>query len=280
MPPETSTKLLSTGVKKVVTEQCEKLLITVCHCASTPRDNVCDMPAKGIAGSATSATAAKDGRAGPTAAVDGVYSIGAVVSMLHVPAGTLRTWEERYGVVSPERTLGGHRLYSRSQIEQLRFVTAEIASGSTAADAHRALEQRMVERTGREQPAEGRPRILILIAERDEYSAELIEFLLRTEGFAVEVTLDADEAKHKFELVRPDLVIVEFLLGGGEGEALLRWLKQNGAKRALVISELDVADRALRADADAFLRKPVGHLQLVSVVKDLLGFSAMVGEQE
>ena len=135
-------------------------------------------------------------------------------------------------------------------------------------------------RTGREQRAEGRPRILILIAERDEYSAELIEFLLRTEGFAVEVTLDADEAKHKFELVRPDLVIVEFLLGGGEGEALLRWLKENGAERALVISELDAADRALRAGADAFLRKPVGHLQLVSVVKDLLGFSAIVGEQE
>ena len=89
-----------------------------------------------------------------------------------------------------------------------------------------------------------------------------------------------NEAKQKFELVRPDLVIVEFLLGGGEGEALLRWLKENGAERALVISELDAADRALRAGADAFLRKPVGHLQLVSAVKDLLGFSAIVGEQE
>lgn len=238
------------------------------------------MPAEDIVRSATSATAAEAERAGPTAAVNGVYSIGAVASMLGVPAATLRTWEERYGVLSPERTLGGHRLYSRSQIEQLRFVTAEMARGATAADAHRALAQRMVKPTGREQRAEGRPRILILIAERDEYSAELIEFLLRTEGFAVEVTLDADEAKHKFELVRPDLVIVEFLLGGGEGEALLRWLKENGAEKTLVISELNAADRALRAGADAFLRKPVGHLQLVSVVKDLLGFSAIVGEQE
>jgi len=199
--------------------------------------------------------------------------------MLRVPAGTLRTWEERYGVVSPQRTLGGHRLYSRSQIEQLRFVTAEMARGATAADAHRALAQHMVERTG-EQRAEGRPRIPILIAERDEHSAELIEFLLGTEGFAVEVTLDADEAKHKFELVHPDLVIVEFLLGGGDGEELLRWLKENGAERALVISELEAADRALRGGADAFLHKPVGHLELVSVVKDLLGLSAIVGEQE
>jgi len=238
------------------------------------------MPAEGIVRSLASATGVAPEGAGAAAAVNGVYSIGAVVSMLRVPAGTLRSWEERYGVVSPERTLGGHRLYSRSQIEQLRFVTAEMARGATAADAHRALEQRIVKRAGREERAEGRPRILILIAERDEYSAELIEFLLRTEGLAVEVTLDVDEAKQKFELVRPDLVIVEFLLGGGEGEALVRWLKENGAERALVISELDAADRALRAGADAFLRKPVGHLQLVSVVKDLLGFSAIVGERE
>src|ERR1700730_543650 len=127
------------------------------------------MPAEGIVRSATSATAARAERAGPTAATSGVYSIGSVASMLGVPAATLRTWEERYGVVSPERTPGGHRLYSRSQIEQLRFVTAEIARGTTAADAHRALPQWIVKRTGREQRAEGRPRILILIAERDEY---------------------------------------------------------------------------------------------------------------
>src|ERR1700760_1737637 len=238
------------------------------------------MPAEGIVRSATSAAAAEAERAGAAAATSGVYSIGAVASMLGVPAATLRTWEERYGAVSPERTLGGHRLYSRGQIEQLRFITAEMGRGATAADAHRALAQRVVKRAGREQRPEGRPRILILIAERDEYSAELIEFLLRTEGFAVEVTLDADEAKHKFEFVRPDLIIVDFLLGGGEGEALLRWLKDNGAERALVVSELDAADRALRAGADAFLRKPVGHLQLISVVKDLLGLSAIVGEQE
>jgi two-component system response regulator MtrA len=127
--------------------------------------------------------------------------------------------------------------------------------------------------------APGRPRVLILVAERDEYSAELIEFLLRTEGFSVEVTLDADDARLLFLSTRPDLVIVEFLLGGGEGEVMCRWLKEQGAARVLVVSELDVADRALRAGADAFLRKPAGHLQLVSIVKDLLRLSAVVGDQ-
>ena len=219
------------------------------------------------------------GHAGRHATVKGVYSIGAVALMVGVPPATLRTWEERYGVVMPERTRRGHRLYSRTQIEQLRFITTEMASGASAADAHRSLAQRMAAGAVPETHARARPSVLILVAERDEYSAELIEFLLRTEGFAVEVALDLDEAKRRFELTRPDLIIVEFLLGGGEGDHLCRWLKEQGAPRVLAVSGLDAADRALKAGADAFLRKPVGHLQLVSAVKDLLGLSAILGEE-
>ncbi|HEY2437316.1 MAG TPA: MerR family transcriptional regulator [Solirubrobacteraceae bacterium] len=206
-----------------------------------------------------------------------MYSIGAVASMLHTPPATLRTWEERYRIISPERTPGGHRLYSRIQIEQLRFVLAEMANGASTADAHRALAQRSATDTVPQDRLEGGPRVLILIAARDEFSAELIEFLLRTEGFAAEVTLDVEEARQRFEFDQPELVIVEFLLGGGEGEVLCRWLKEQRAARVLVVSALDAADRAMRAGADAFLGKPVGHLQLLSVVKDLLGLSVIVG---
>jgi DNA-binding transcriptional MerR regulator len=208
-----------------------------------------------------------------------VYSIGAVASMVGVPPATLRTWEERYRILSPDRARGGHRLYTRSQVEQLRFVTAEMAKGASAADAHRLLSHRTPTDAVSEQRAAMRPRVLILVAERDEYSAELIEFLLRTEGFMVEVALEAVEAKRRFELTRPNLIIVEFLLGGGEGEALCRWFKEQGAERVLVVSGLDAADRALSAGADAFLPKPVGHLRLLSVVKDLLGLSAILGEE-
>jgi CheY-like chemotaxis protein len=199
--------------------------------------------------------------------------------MVRVPPATLRTWEERYGLVLPERTRRGHRLYSRGQIEQLRLITAEMASGATAADAHRSLARRMATGAMPETPTGARPRVLILVADRDEYSAERIEFLLHTEGFAVEVALDVDEAKRTFELVRPDLIVIEFLLGGGEGERLCRWLKEQGTQRVLVVSGLESADRALKAGADAFLRKPIGHLLLVSAVKDLLGFSAILNQE-
>ena len=55
-----------------------------------------------------------------------IYSIGAVARMLGVPTATLRTWEERYGVVMPDRSPGGHRLYTRDHVEQLRFVLRSI----------------------------------------------------------------------------------------------------------------------------------------------------------
>ena len=213
---------------------------------------------------------------GGAGAEKGVYGIGAVAAMVGVPAATLRTWEERYGTIIPERTPGGHRLYSRTQIEQLQFIVAEMARGASAADAYRTLARESFTQAGRLRAMQAGARVLILVAERDEYTAELIEFLLRTEGYAVEVTLDVDEAKRRFERTRADLVIVEFLLGGGDGETLCRWLKEHGAWSILVLSELDAADRALRAGADAFLPKPVGHLQLVSTVKDLLRASALL----
>jgi len=206
-----------------------------------------------------------------------VYSIGAVSSMLGVPPGTLRTWEERYGAISPERTSAGQRLYTREQLAQLRFVVSETRRGLSAADAHRALGHRSLGLPPVESSA--RPKLLIMVAEREPYSAELIEFFLQTEGFAVELALDAHEARAKFEETRPDLVLIELLVGGGAGLELCRWLRERATTPLLMISSLAVPDRALEAGADGFLLKPIGHLQLVSAVKDLLGLSAMVSER-
>lgn len=208
---------------------------------------------------------------------ESVYSIGAVAAMLDVPAATLRTWEERYGMVSPDRTLAGQRLYSRAQVEDLRFVASEIKHGRSAADAHRLLAERASPDPGL-QASTGSvgPRVLILVAARDRYSAELVEFLLHTEGFHVELALDVEDAKRRFARTRPDLSVIELLIDGGAGESLCRWLKQESDAPILALSSLAVADRALQAGADAFLVKPVGHLQLIAAVKDLLGLSAML----
>jgi DNA-binding transcriptional MerR regulator len=72
-----------------------------------------------------------------------LFSIGAVARMLDLTAATLRTWEARYGLVTPERSGGGQRLYSRDQVEQLRYVRRQVEAGCRPAEAHRLLSERL-----------------------------------------------------------------------------------------------------------------------------------------
>jgi DNA-binding transcriptional MerR regulator len=71
-----------------------------------------------------------------------IFSIGAVGRMLDLPPATIRTWETRYGLVVPQRTTGGQRLYTREQVDELRFLKEAIGRGARPADAHRLLAER------------------------------------------------------------------------------------------------------------------------------------------
>ncbi|MFN3334677.1 MAG: MerR family DNA-binding transcriptional regulator, partial [Caldilinea sp.] len=42
-----------------------------------------------------------------------IYNLKAVVQETGLKADTLRAWERRYGVPTPQRTDSGHRLYSQ-----------------------------------------------------------------------------------------------------------------------------------------------------------------------
>ena len=200
--------------------------------------------------------------------------------MLAVPAATIRNWEERYGKIVPERSPGGHRLYSRDQVEQLRFIATEVGRGLSAADAHRLLSDQG--QRGRPQESDGssdRKRLLVLLAEREPAVAELVQYFLRTEGYEVKLAVAFDEAEEQWLESRPDLAIVALMISGGMGTELCRRLKQYGAGGVLAISTLEARDAALAAGADAFLQKPFDPLELVSTVKDLVGASALVGRR-
>jgi DNA-binding transcriptional MerR regulator len=206
-----------------------------------------------------------------------IYSIGAVSRMLDVPAATLRAWEDRYGVVVPERSEGGQRLYTRSQIEQLTFIQATMQSGSSAADAHRVLGDRVAEGQGFVPPTLD-DSVLVLLAERDPFAGEIAEYLLRTEGFEVILALDAAESLRLYEDRQPAVVVLDLMISGGRGMALCKSLSQQGAS-VIAVSSLEQRERAVDAGADVFLRKPLEALQLVSAVRDLLGTSAMRGSK-
>jgi DNA-binding transcriptional MerR regulator len=207
-----------------------------------------------------------------------IYGIGAVARLLGITPSTIRTWEERYGVVSPQRSPGGRRLYSRDEVDRLRFVKLKVDEGIQPADAHRLLAERA---SGGPVPMEGGPvrggvRPLILLVERDPYATELVEYFLRRDGYNVDVATDAAEAENKVLGMSPQLTIVELLLSGGEGVNLCRRLKERSPAPVLAVSTLDGRDASFAAGADAFLQKPLDPLVLTSTVRDLIRASAVV----
>jgi DNA-binding transcriptional MerR regulator len=202
-----------------------------------------------------------------------LYSISAVGHMVGLPVATIRTWEDRYELVVPDRSASGHRLYSRGQVEQLRFITDRMAEGLTAADAHRLLAEQ-IER-GLPVSAPGRGQVLILLAEPDPYAAEYQEYFLKTEGFDVEMALTEETARTSFRETSPSLAVIELLISGGSGLGLCRYFKDQGIP-VVAVSVLEVQDQAIEAGADAFLLKPLDPLRFVSAVRDLLGSSAFL----
>lgn len=58
-----------------------------------------------------------------------MYTVKHAAALTGVPAGTLRMWERRYGVVAPVRTEGGYRLYDDAAIARLTAMHALVTAG-------------------------------------------------------------------------------------------------------------------------------------------------------
>ncbi len=57
------------------------------------------------------------------------YNLKAVLQETGIGADTLRAWERRYGLPMPQRTPGGHRLYSQRDIHLIKWLVARQAEG-------------------------------------------------------------------------------------------------------------------------------------------------------
>lgn len=210
-----------------------------------------------------------------------VYSIGVLARMLDIPAATLRTWEDRYAIVVPERSPAGHRLYSPLQVEQLRFVGDRVSTGLSPGDAYRLLQQRLVSGV----PLNGaqipdRSGSLILLVERDPYAADFSEYFLRQAGHDVAVATTVEQAIAETMRNTPDLAVVDLLISGGDGLRLCVRLREQLDIPVLAISTFAIGDDALAAGAAAFLLKPLKPPGLISVVQDLLRPSALLAKSD
>ncbi len=74
-----------------------------------------------------------------------IYNLKVVLRETGIKADTLRAWERRYDLPKPERTAGGHRLYSQRDVEIIKWLLARQDEGlsiSRAVQLWRELEAR------------------------------------------------------------------------------------------------------------------------------------------
>jgi DNA-binding transcriptional MerR regulator len=152
-----------------------------------------------------------------------LFSIGAVARMLDLSAATIRTWETRYGDVMPGRSEGGQRLYSRDQVEQLRFVRDEVVGGRRPGEAHRLLAERIARGD-----SFGGTKLRVLLAESRLGAAGALRELLGSDGFEVLLAVDAEGAERALTELAPAIVVVDG--GDVEFDELAQRLRAAGVK--------------------------------------------------
>jgi len=69
----------------------------------------------------------------------GLYPIRTVATMTGIKPVTLRAWERRYGLLQPQRTPKGHRMYSRADIERIHTILDLLEEGIPISQVRTAM---------------------------------------------------------------------------------------------------------------------------------------------
>ena len=116
----------------------------------------------------------------------------------------------------------------------------------------------------------------LLLVEDDRALAELVKFHFQREGFTVTSTAVGDEALILIDEVKPDLVILDWMIEGTSGIEVCRRLRRNPGTASLPIimltarGEEDDRVRGLETGADDFITKPFSPKELIARANALL----------
>jgi DNA-binding response OmpR family regulator len=114
----------------------------------------------------------------------------------------------------------------------------------------------------------------ILIVEDNADLAEGIAFNLKLEGHETLVAPDGAAGVESFKVFSPDLVLLDLMLPGLDGYEVLRSIRGAGPRVPVIIlsARAEEADkvRGFKLDADQYVTKPFGILELIERVASLL----------
>ncbi len=116
----------------------------------------------------------------------------------------------------------------------------------------------------------------ILVADDDPHIREILHFLLEQEGFEVQTAADGEEAWKVVAGFQPDLVLLDVMMPGMDGFAVLEIIRAGYETARLPVIMLtakgDVTDRVqgLRGGANDYIIKPFQQDELLLRVTNLL----------
>ena len=116
----------------------------------------------------------------------------------------------------------------------------------------------------------------VLLAEDEPNIVESLTFLLRREGFDVDVHFNGAEALNAALSEPPDVVILDVMLPQLDGFEILRRLRLDERARSLPVIVLTAKgqredrETALEEGADRFITKPFSNAELVEAVRGLV----------
>jgi len=127
---------------------------------------------------------------------------------------------------------------------------------------------------------------LVLVADDNDDSREIVETMLTTSGYATATATDGEEAIARVWEIVPDLIVLDVMMPKLDGLEVCRRLRADSMLPFIPIVLVtaksgiqDVVD-GLEAGADDYLTKPVEHAALIARVQSMLRIKKLHDEVE